>query len=128
MPLLVAVAIVAGCAAGNDDAGAVGVSITDQSISLDHAEIPAGHVRLDILNEGTEVHELELFIGHTQDFTVTHNVADTSSSTRIDEVEDLVPGTSVTLDVVLEPGTYVVMSNYPGEFERGLVAELQVTG
>lgn len=115
------------------DAGSAGpttavvATITDEAMSLDQTTVPAGRVAFGVTNEGTEVHEFEVFAGPLDDVSVSNNVAVTSSLELVDEVEDLVPGMTLTLDVDLEPGDYVVMSNYPGEFARGLFVELIVT-
>jgi uncharacterized cupredoxin-like copper-binding protein len=106
---------------------AVTSTITDEGMSLDQTTVPAGRVAFGVRNEGQEVHEFEVFAGRLEDVSVSNNVADTSSLELIDEVEDLVPGMTLTLEVDLEAGDYVLMSNYAGEFERGLVVELTVT-
>jgi uncharacterized cupredoxin-like copper-binding protein len=106
---------------------AIEVSITDDAIVLDQTSAPAGKIAFGITNDGTDVHEFEVFTGRVADLHVVANVADTSSVTQIDEVEDLVPGSFTTFEVVLQPGEYVIISNHPGEFEAGMVAELTIT-
>jgi uncharacterized cupredoxin-like copper-binding protein len=127
---VLAVALVLAACASSAPSGpttAVVATITDDAISLDQTSVPAGRVAFGVTNEGDEVHEFEVFAGELADVSESNNVAVTTSLELIDEVEDLVPGMTLTLDVDLKPGDYVIMSNYPGEFARGLAVELTVT-
>ena len=38
----------------------------------------------------------------------------------VDEVEDIAPGTSASLSLDLEPGTYAVICNLPGHYANGM--------
>ena len=44
----------------------------------------------------------------------------------IDEVEDLAPGTSSSLDVNLDAGAYVLVCNLPAHYEQGMFAAFTV--
>jgi uncharacterized cupredoxin-like copper-binding protein len=44
----------------------------------------------------------------------------------VDEIEDITPGSTANLTVDLDAGTYVVMCNLPGHFERGMHAVFEV--
>jgi uncharacterized cupredoxin-like copper-binding protein len=111
-----------------DAQSTITVTISDDTLVMDPTTVPAGEISFGITNEGSDVHELEVFAGQLSDVEIVQNIADMSDFELIDEVEDIVPGSFLTLDVTLEPGQYVVMSNYPGEVADGLVAELTVTG
>jgi len=121
---------VVGCgdAAPAGSATAVVATLTDDSISLDSATVPSGGVSFEITNEGEAVHEFEIFTGRAEDLTVENNVAVTGSLDLIDEAEDIVPGVTLTLDVTLRPGQYVIICNLPGHVTNGMVAELTVSG
>jgi len=123
-------AVVVGCgdAAPAGSATAVAATLTDGSISLDSATVPSGEVSFEIANEGNAAHEFEIFRGRAEDLTVENNVAVTGSLDLIDEVEDIVPGMTLTLDVTLQPGQYVIICNLPGHVTNGMVTELTVTG
>jgi uncharacterized cupredoxin-like copper-binding protein len=45
----------------------------------------------------------------------------------IDEVEDIAPGTSATLNLNLDPGAYAVICNLPGHYASGMHAAFTVT-
>jgi uncharacterized cupredoxin-like copper-binding protein len=128
--LIVIVATIAACA---DDASLgstteVAATLKDGSITLDRQEIPSGRVSFEISNEGTLLHEFEVFVGTAADLEIVKNVADTSGMDLVEEVEDIAPGTSITLDVDLDPGNYVIICNLPGHVAMGMVTELTVTG
>ncbi|MGB8360853.1 MAG: cupredoxin domain-containing protein [Acidimicrobiia bacterium] len=128
--LLSVLAVVAGCgdAAPAGPVTDVTATLTDDGITLDSATVPSGRVSFEITNEGNAVHEFEIFTGRADDLTVENNVAVTASLDLIDEVEDIVPGMSLTLDVTLEPGEYVIICNLPGHVTNGMVVDLDVTG
>lgn len=106
----------------------ISAALTDGSITLSTNTIAAGHVTIAATNGGTMVHEIEVFAGEGTLLPVVNSVADTSGLDLIDEIEDVVPGATVTLAVDLVPGHYVIMCNLPGHYEMGMVADLEVTG
>lgn len=117
-----------GGGAGGDDASSVPATLHDGAIELSQATVPAGRVRLMVENQGTMTHEIEVFAGDDTEIPVSNNVADTSGMELVDEVEDIAPGLTPTLDLDLEPGDYVVICNLPGHYEMGMVTKLTVTG
>lgn len=102
-------------------------TLSDSAIELDQSSVPAGTTSISVMNEGSLVHEIEVFAGDETDLPVTQGVADTSTLDLVDEVEDIVPGTSVTLDLDLPPGEYVILCNLPGHYQMGMVTRLTVT-
>ncbi|MGZ8592899.1 MAG: plastocyanin/azurin family copper-binding protein [Actinomycetota bacterium] len=44
----------------------------------------------------------------------------------IDEVEEIAPGTSATLNLDLDAGTYAVLCNLPGHYANGMHAAFTV--
>jgi uncharacterized cupredoxin-like copper-binding protein len=128
--LIVIAVTIAACA---DDASPgstteVDAALTDASLTLDRQEVPSGRISFEISNEGTMVHEFEVFVGSAADLQIAKNVADTSGMDLVEEIEDIAPGTSITLDVNLDPGDYVIICNLPGHVASGMVTELTVTG
>jgi uncharacterized cupredoxin-like copper-binding protein len=45
----------------------------------------------------------------------------------IDEVEDIAPGTSASLNLSLDAGPYAVLCNLPGHYANGMHATFTVT-
>ena len=123
------------CSTAADDTGeaaetTVAVTLADDSVALDPADVPSGRILLEATNEGSMTHEIEIFAGAEEgaELPVEANVADTTGLTLLDEVEDIVPGATGTLTVELEPGTYLVVCNLPGHYAAGMSAFLTVTG
>jgi uncharacterized cupredoxin-like copper-binding protein len=102
-------------------------TLSDSAIELDQSSVPSGTISISVTNEGSMVHEIEVFAGDQTDLPVTQAVADTSSLDLVDEIEDIVPGTSVTIDLDLPAGEYVILCNLPGHYQMGMVTRLTVT-
>ena len=107
----------------------IGVTLTDDSVTLESTSVPAGEVTFEAVNEGSETHEIEVFEGDADpaSLPISSNVADTEGWTLVDEIEDVTPGASANLTVDLSPGTYQVVCNLPGYFEKGMYSTLTVT-
>ncbi|MGH8916513.1 MAG: sulfocyanin-like copper-binding protein [Acidimicrobiia bacterium] len=125
--LVVVLASCGGTSATTGDVTALNSTLTDDAITIRPETAAAGRVSVLISNEGSLVHEFEVFTGSSTDLPVAKGVADTSGMTLIDEVEDITPGASPTLDLDLDPGSYVIICNLPGHYEMGMVAKLTVT-
>ncbi len=110
-------------------AASVSVSLADDQVALEPASVPAGQVSFAASNAGTMTHEIEVFEGDAapESLPISSGVADTTGWTLVDEIEDITPGSSADLAVELAPGTYQVVCNLPGHFEKGMHATLTVT-
>ena len=128
---LVGALSLAACAPDSSNAAPVAVELANDRVTLGSAEIATGRVVFEIENESADlVHEVEVFAGGTEGavLSVSNSVADTAGLDLVDEVEDIVPGSSTSLTVDLEPGTYLVMCNLPDHYGNGMWAYLTVTG
>jgi uncharacterized cupredoxin-like copper-binding protein len=77
------------------------------------------------VNEGTATHEFEILrVPEGVDANALPMDGTTARAddllVPVDEVEDIAPGTSATLSVELEPGTYAVICNLPGHYANGM--------
>jgi uncharacterized cupredoxin-like copper-binding protein len=113
--------------ASSGTATEITATLSDSSIALGQDEVPSGPIAINAGNEGSMVHEIEIFRGDETDLPVSQGVADTAGLTLVDEIEDIVPGTAVILDVALAPGEYVILCNLPGHYQNGMVTRLTVT-
>jgi uncharacterized cupredoxin-like copper-binding protein len=106
----------------------VDVALADDSVTLSRNDVPAGSLTFDTVNEGTETHEIEVFEGEAdpESLPIENDVADTKGWTLVDEIEDITPGSSADLSVDLAAGTYQIVCNLPGHFERGMYSTLTV--
>ena len=93
----------------------------------------ARHVRggtdpFGIDNDGPSVHEFVVL--RTDDapdaLPVENGVIPEDQIDLIDEVDDLAPGTSSSLDVNLDAGAYVLVCNLPAHYEQGMFAAFTV--
>jgi len=79
-------------------------------------------------NDGPSVHEFVVL--RTDDapdaLPVENGVIPEDQIDLIDEVEDLAPGTSSSLDVNLDAGAYVLVCNLPAHYEQGMFAAFTV--
>lgn len=121
--------LAAGCAPVDEDAEVVSVDLADFTIELNRDTVPAGPVTFAVRSEGPSVHEIEIFDGARPGLIlpVEQSVADTTGLELVDEVENLLPGSTNQLTVDLDPGTYLVICNLPTHYEHGMWAILTVT-
>jgi uncharacterized cupredoxin-like copper-binding protein len=114
-----------------EDAGSVGTTLTDTSVSVSTSSAPAGTITFDARNDGTTTHELYVF--RTDLAADALPIEDDKVSEDADgvefiaEVEDIAPGTAKPLTVDLPAGTYVVLCNIPGHFAAGMRTGFEVT-
>ena len=123
--------VAAGCgdSGGSDGGGGEGPQITlrDFAIEISETGFQPGSVTFEARNEGPSVHEFEVFSGGTgEGLEVSSGVADTESLVLIDELEEIAPGTSGSLTLDLQPGTYAVICNLPAHYEQGMHASFTV--
>jgi uncharacterized cupredoxin-like copper-binding protein len=101
------------------------------TLSLDQPSIKAGDVVFSVHNDAmTEEHEMVLvrLKSPTQDIPIVqskHRI-DEKKLNSLGEVSDLKPGADGTLEVKLEPGTYLLFCNIKGHYEAGMHARLTV--
>ena len=122
---LAAVALVTAACSGDGEAD-VDVSLEDGSISMSTTDLAAGELTFSSTNEGTSIHEIEVFSvpegTETGEIPVEDNVADVEGAglELIDEVEDIAPSTTADLTVDLEPGSYALICNLAGHYAAGM--------
>lgn len=121
-------ALVTSCAPSAEGAAAVSVTLADDALDLGRTRVPPGSVAFEIHNEGTLVHEFEVFAGADERSApaVANSVADTTGLELVDEVEDILVASSASLVVDLAPGTYLLVCNLPDHYGNGMYAFLTV--
>lgn len=108
------------------------VVVNDSSITPTPATVAAGDVTLNITNNGTTLHEVEVFtLPAGVDVTkleVAGHIALVAKAglTVVDEIEGIVPGATPTLTVNLAPGTYALLCNLPGHYALGVRSTITV--
>jgi uncharacterized cupredoxin-like copper-binding protein len=123
VPALVGIGLVAAACSGTEPD--VVVTMRDDAITLSNDSPAAGELTFEGVNEGTRTHEFEIFAVpegvDANALPVEDNVALADEMLEvIDEVEDIAPGTSATLQVDLQPGNYAVLCNLSGHYANGM--------
>jgi uncharacterized cupredoxin-like copper-binding protein len=129
VPTLVGIGLVAAACSGTE--ADVVVTMQDDSITLSNDAPAAGELTFEGVNEGTLTHEFEIFAVpegvDANALPIEDNAALADEMLEvIDEVEDIAPGTSATLQVDLEAGDYAVLCNLPGHYAEGMHATFTV--
>ena len=108
--------------------GDIAVTLKDFSVSADPATFAHGDITFGIHNDGPSVHEFVIL--RTDDapdaLPVENGVIPEDQIDMVDEAEDIAPGTDTTLDVSLEPGSYVLVCNLPAHYAAGMRAAFTV--
>jgi uncharacterized cupredoxin-like copper-binding protein len=103
----------------------VDVTEKDFAIAISPSSAPSGDITFNIHNDGPSTHEFVIFktdlapdaLPTNDDGTVNE---EGEGVEHIDEVEDIAPDSDATLDVNLEPGSYVFVCNLPGHYQAGM--------
>ena len=116
----------------SSDSGGIGATEADYSITLDEDTAPAGDVTFDIQNDAGQVHEFVVFkTDLAPEALPTDDAGDVDEKgegvTHIDEVEDIAGGSSGSLTVKLDAGSYVLICNLPGHYKQGMHTGFTVT-
>jgi uncharacterized cupredoxin-like copper-binding protein len=125
--IAMAVGVIAGgCAAPAAAAAkAMNATLTEFKIQTNATKVAAGDVTFTITNKGATTHEFVIF---KTDLTPTALPKDADGGVAedggplavVDEAEDILPGTTTTLTVKLEPGRYVYICNLAGHYTGGM--------
>lgn len=121
----------ASCGGGSSDAD-MQIDLADFSIELSTDTLSAGDLTLSAENAGPTTHEFEVFSvpeGVDLDqIEIVDDVADVDAAGMvvIDEVEDIVAGTSAELNLNLEAGNYAIVCNLSEHYAQGMHASFTV--
>jgi uncharacterized cupredoxin-like copper-binding protein len=98
-------------ATGSAEAETITATETEFQISLDQDSFPAGSYRIEVRNDGT----------------MTHNLDVERDGDEVAGTDGIDPGRSATLDVTLEPGTYVFYCDVGNHRAMGMEVTVEVT-
>lgn len=127
----VAVSALGACGGGSSKSSSSGssgtVNVTEQeySIKLSSTTLKAGPVHFSVKNQGGMPHELVLFKTTlaANALPVKNGVVDEQGAgvEKVpEEVDNISPGGTKTLDVQLTPGSYVAICNIAGHYQLGM--------
>jgi uncharacterized cupredoxin-like copper-binding protein len=122
VPAAVVLAFAAGSCGGGSGIGATEV---DFSITLDESSAAAGELTFDVTNDAEQTHEFVIFkTDLAEDALPTDdegNVDEEGEGVElVDEIEDIEAGSTQSLTVTLDAGTYVFICNLPGHYAQGM--------
>ena len=130
VPMILGLAFVsAGC--GGGDEGGVSATLADFSVTLDSNSAPAGEVTFDVSNEAEQTHEFVVFQTDLPEDQLPTENGDVDEAgegvTLVDEIEDIEGGSSQSLTVNLDAGSYVLICNLPGHYQQGMHASFSAS-
>ena len=131
VPMVLGLALVtAGCS--SDDDGGVGVTLADFTITADPDSASAGEVTFDVTNDAEQTHEFVVFrTDLAPDQLPTGEGGDVDEAGEgvelVDEIEDIEGGSTQSLAVNLDAGSYVLICNIPGHYAQGMHAGFTVS-
>src|SRR4249919_46548 len=107
------------------DDGGVGVTLADFTITVDPDSASAGDVSFDITNDAEQTHEFVVFqTDLAPDQLPTDEGGDVEEAgegvEHVDEIEDIEAGSTESLTVNLDAGSYVLICNLPGHYSQGM--------
>lgn len=126
----VAVLATGGEALAVSDAGApvVTVTIKDAGISVTGATTATGRITFVVSNAGKVSHELVVLKTNTSLRALPMSGKQARETGLVGQTNKLARGAVKKLTLTLAAGKYVLLSNLPGDYKRGLVAGLSLKG
>jgi uncharacterized cupredoxin-like copper-binding protein len=101
------------------------------TVTASPAVVPAGEVTFVATNKSADtVHEMILIkvadAGKQLPYVANESRVDEDAAGHLGEVAELDPGTSGSLSMKLDPGTYMLFCNVPGHYMAGMWATVTV--
>lgn len=124
-----ATASATGSMGDSTDGTAVAATVKDFELTVDPDASPAGEVNFTITNDGPSTHEFVIVESDLAPdaLPVADGLVTEDSIDVVDEAEDIAPGTTATLGVEMEAGSYVIICNIVGHYEQGMHAGFTVS-
>lgn len=112
----------------------VDATVSDFKIEVGAATAPAGPINIKVSSKGPTEHEFVIFktdlapdmLPLSEDGTEVDEEG--AGVAAVDELEDIIAGSSHDLPVTLEAGKYVFICNLPAHYGLGMHAAFEVTG
>jgi hypothetical protein len=120
LPSLLAALLLSGCGGGNTvrvDSGQLNLSLDEYRILPRSVSVPAGPLRITVVNHGILTHNLTLELENRDSNGQPVSVASTST---------IMPGASATIAKTLRPGRYAMLSTVANQADLGMSGTLVV--
>jgi uncharacterized cupredoxin-like copper-binding protein len=110
-----------------------GMGMATMGITVDVAEFPAGEVTFNVTNESPEFYHAVTISPVTDPsmelpYLSDKMMVDEEAAGVTARVKELRPGTSRSMTVALQPGTYILYCNIAGHYAMGMWTLVKVTG
>lgn len=133
---LAAVGVTVAALAGSSEAMAVAdagtptvnVLVNDTGLQVSGATTATGKVVFVVRNVGKASHELVILKTNTSPRALPMSGKQARETGLVGQTNKLARGAVKKLTLTLAPGKYVLLSNLPGDYKRGLVAGLSLKG
>ena len=124
VPMILGLVLVTTSCSSDDDGG-VAVTLADFTIAADPDSASAGEVTFDVTNDAEQTHEFVVFqTDLAPDQLPTDEGGDVDEAGEgvelVDEIEDIEGGSTQSLTVNLDTGSYVLICNLPGHYAQGM--------
>lgn len=104
-------------------ADAVAVTLEEWSVAAAPSTASAGDVTFEVSNQGTQVHNFVVFRTDLAADQLPVENAQVTAGGAVEEVgrvDEFDPGSTETLTLSLDAGSYVLVCNVPGHYEQGM--------
>jgi uncharacterized cupredoxin-like copper-binding protein len=115
----------------SSDSGGIAVALSDFKVEPAESSASAGELTFEVTNDAEQTHEFVIFqTDLAPDALPTNTDGDVDEEgegvTIIDEIEDITSGSTPSLTVTLDAGSYVFICNLPGHYRQGMHAAFTV--
>jgi uncharacterized cupredoxin-like copper-binding protein len=110
-----------------------GMDMATMGITVDAVQVPAGDVTFNVTNQSPEFYHA-VTISPVADpsielpYLTDKRMVDEEAAGVTARVKELRPGTSRSVTVAMQPGTYILYCNIAGHYAMGMWTLLTVTG
>lgn len=109
----------------SSDDGGIGITLSDFKVEPAETSAAAGELTFDITNDAEQTHEFVIVkTDLAADALPTNTDGDVDEEGEgiepVDEIEDITAGSTQSLTVSLDAGSYVFLCNLPGHYRQGM--------
>jgi uncharacterized cupredoxin-like copper-binding protein len=109
----------------SSDDGGIGVTLSDFKVEPAETSAAPGELTFDITNDAEQTHEFVIVkTDLAPDSLPTNTDGDVDEEGEgiepVDEIEDITAGSTQSLTVTLDAGSYVFLCNLPGHYRQGM--------
>ena len=109
----------------SSDDGGIGITLSDFKVEPAETSAAAGELTFDVTNDAEQTHEFVIVkTDLAADALPTNEDGDVDEEGEgiepVNEIEDITSGSTQSLTVTLDAGSYVFLCNLPGHYRQGM--------